>query len=57
VSEKVDVGGLDVLGDLRRRREEDGRPEVWDAGEDLLAFSIEWTQSVFLGSLWRGGDQ
>lgn len=52
MGEKLGVGWFDVLRDLRWWIEEDGRPEVWNAGEDLLAFYIEWTKGMFLDSLW-----
>jgi hypothetical protein len=42
MSEKLGVGWLDVLGDLSWWTEEDGRPEVWDTGDDLLALVVEW---------------
>jgi hypothetical protein len=53
MSEKLGVGWLDVLGDLSWWTEEDSRPEVWDAGDDLLPLVVEWrrARSLILSGL------
>jgi hypothetical protein len=51
MGEKLGVGWLDVLGDLSWWTEEDGGPEVWDAGDDLLALVVEWAKCTFLDPL------